>query len=130
MRPNFLFLLTASKANFKPGGTLKWKKRLVKGKAFAAAHRSNVDSQAYIFASRHVLSVIAKANSEEWKATCSSLSLKSNHKSVYSLLCSIAGSFFSSSSSSPNFSNYSFLRYQSHVPGGITFLFLLLLLPR
>ena len=30
MRPNVLFLLAASNANLKPGGPLKWKKRLVK----------------------------------------------------------------------------------------------------
>ena len=52
-------------------------------KAFAAAHRSNEDRQ-----------------------ICSSLSPKSNPKTVYSLLCSIAGSP-SSSSSSPNFPNCS-----------------------
>ena len=68
-------------------------------KAFAAAHRSDEDRQAYIFASRRASSVIAKA--EAWQTTCSSLSPKSNPKSVHSLLRSIAGSS-SSSSSSPN----------------------------
>ena len=65
-------------------------------KAFAAAHRSDEDRQAYISASRRASSVIAKA--EAWQTTCSSLS----PKSVHSLLRSIAGSS-SSSSSSPNF---------------------------
>ena len=69
-------------------------------KAFAAAHRSDEDRQAYISASRRASSVIAKA--EAWQTTCSSLSSKSNTKSVHSLLRSIAGSS-SSSSSSPNF---------------------------
>ena len=69
-------------------------------KAFAAAHRSDEDRQAYISASRHASSVIAKA--EAWQTTCSSLSPRSNLKSVHSLLRSIAGST-SSSSSSPNF---------------------------
>ena len=69
-------------------------------KAFAAAHRSDEDRQAYISASRRASSFIAKA--EAWQTTCSSLSPKSNPKSVHSLR-SIAGS----SSSSPNFPNCS-----------------------
>ena len=75
-------------------------------KAFAAAHKSDEDCQAYISASRRASSVIAKAKAEAWKTTCSSLSPKSNSKSVHSLLRSIAGSP-SSSSSSPNFPNCS-----------------------
>ena len=75
-------------------------------KAFAAAHRSDEDRHAYISASRHASSVIAKAKAEAWHTTCSSLSPKSNLKTVYSLLRSIAGSP-SSSSSSPNFPNCS-----------------------
>ena len=76
-------------------------------KAFAAAHRGDGNRQAYVFACKHASSVIATA--EAWHATCSSLSLKSNPKSVYSLLHSVAGSS-SSSSSSPNFPNCSFPR--------------------
>ena len=68
-------------------------------KAFAAAHRSDEDRQAYISAFRRTSSVIAKA--EAWQTTCSSLSSRSNPKSVHSLLRSIAGSP-SSSSSFPN----------------------------
>ena len=75
-------------------------------RAFAAADRSDEDRQAYISASRRALSVFAKAKAEAWQTTCSSLSPRSNPKSVHSLLCSIAGSP-SSSSSSPNFSNCS-----------------------
>ena len=77
-------------------------------KAFAAAHRSDEDRHAYISASRRASSVIAKAKAkaEAWQTTCSSLSPKSNPKSVYSLLRSVAGSL-SSSSSSPNFPNCS-----------------------
>ena len=75
-------------------------------KAFAAAHRSDEDRQAYISASRRTSSVIAKAKVETWQTTCSSLSPKSNPKSVHSLLRSIAGSS-SSPSSSPNFPNCS-----------------------
>ena len=78
--------------------------------AFAAAHRSDEDRRAYISAS----SVIAKAKAEAWQTTCSSLSPKSNPISVYSLLCSIAGSS-SSSSCSPNFLNYSFPRESASV---------------
>ena len=77
-------------------------------KAFASAHRSDEDRQAYISASRRASSVIAKAKAEAWQKTCSSLSPKSNPKSVHSLLRSIAGSP-SSSSSSPNFPNCSSL---------------------
>ena len=73
-------------------------------RAFAAAHRSDEDLQAYITASRRASSVIAKAKTEAWRATCSSLSPNSNPKSVHSLLRSIAGSP-SSSLSSPNFPN-------------------------
>ena len=57
-------------------------------KAFAAAQRSDEDRQAYITASRRASSVIAKAKTEAWQTTCSSLS----PKSVHSLLRSIAGS--------------------------------------
>ena len=60
-----------------------------------------------ISASRRASSIIAKA--EAWQTTCSSLSPKSNPKFVHSLLRSIAGSP-SSSSSSANFPNCSFLR--------------------
>ena len=43
-------------------------------RAFAAAHRSDKDRQAYISASRRASSVIAKAKTEAWQTTCSSLS--------------------------------------------------------
>ena len=46
-------------------------------KAFAAAHRSDEDRQAYISASRRASSVIAKAKAEVRQTTCSSLSPKS-----------------------------------------------------
>ena len=103
--------LNAAKSSF-PFGRLKhppkvwWSaevERVVseRRKAFAAAHRSDEDRQAYISASRHASSVIAKAKAEAWQTTCSSLSPNSNPKSVHSLLRSMAGSP-SSSSSSPN----------------------------
>ena len=83
-------------------------------RAFATAHRSDEDRQAYISASRCASSVIAKAKTEAWQTTCSSLSPKSNPKSVHSFLRSIAGSP-SSSSSSPNFPNYSSPRESASV---------------
>ena len=85
-------------------------------KAFAAAHRSDEDRQAYISASRRASSVIAKAKAkaEAWKTTCSFLSPRSNPKSVHSLLRSIAGSP-SSSCSSSNFPNCSSLRESASV---------------
>ena len=83
-------------------------------KAFAAAHRSDEDCQAYISASRRASSVIAKAKAEAWQTTCSFLSPKSNPKSVHSLLRSIACSP-SSSSSSPNFPNCSSSRESASV---------------
>ena len=75
-------------------------------KAFTAAHGSDEDRQTYISASRRASSVIAKTKAETWQTTCSSLSPKSNPKTVYSLLRYIASSP-SSSSSSPNFPNCS-----------------------
>ena len=85
-------------------------------KAFAAAHRSDEDHQAYISASRRASSVIAKAKTktEAWQTTCTSLLPKSIPKSVHSLLRSIAGST-SSSSSSPNFPNCSSPRKSASV---------------
>ena len=83
-------------------------------KAFATAHRSDEDRQAYISASRRASSVIAKAKAEAWHTTCTSLSPKSNPGSVRSLLRSIAGSP-SSSSSSPNFPNCSSPRESASV---------------
>ena len=83
-------------------------------KAFAASHRSDEDCQAYISAFRRTSSVIAKAEAEAWQTTCSSLSRKSNTKSVHALLRSIAGSS-SSSSSSPNFPNCSSPRESASV---------------
>ena len=66
-------------------------------KAFAAAHQSDEDCQAYISVSRRASSFIAKAKADAWQTTCSSLSPESNSKSMYFLLCSVAGSSSSSS---------------------------------
>ena len=108
--------LNAAKSSI-PFGRIKrppkaWWSAEVKGavserrKAFATAYRSNEHCQAYISASRRASSVIAKAKAEAWQTTCSSLSPKSNPKSVHTLLRSIADSS-SSSSSSRNFPNCS-----------------------
>ena len=64
--------------------------------------------------SRRASSVIVKTKAEAWQTTCSSLSPKSNPKSVHSLLRSITGSS-SSSSSSPNFPNCSSPRESASV---------------
>ena len=77
-------------------------------KAFAAAHRSDEDREACISASRRASSVIAIAKAEAWQTTCSSLSPKSNPKTVYSFLRSVAGY-------SPNFANCSLPRKQASV---------------
>ena len=83
-------------------------------KAFASAHRIDDDRQAYISAFRRASSVIAKAKTEAWQTTCSSLSPKSNPKSIHSLLRSIAGSP-SSSSFSLNLPNCSSPRESASV---------------
>ena len=63
--PNFPFLSTASNANLKPGGSAEVESAVSeRRKAFAAAHRSDQDCQAYISASRRASSVIAKAKAE------------------------------------------------------------------
>ena len=80
-------------------------------KAFAAAHRNDENRQAYISASRRASSVIAKAKAEAWQTICSSLSPRSNPKSVHSLLRSIAGS----PSLSPNFPDCSSPRESASV---------------
>ena len=83
-------------------------------KAFTAAYRSDEDCQAFISASRHASSVIARAKTEAWQTTYSSLSPKSNSKSDYAFPRSVTGSP-SSSSSSPNFLNCSSPRESASV---------------
>ena len=97
------------------GGLRRWKKWLVKdARLLLPLTEVMGDRQAYISASRCTSSVIAKAKTEAWQTTCSSLSPRSNPKSVHSLLRSIADSS-SSSSSSPNFPNCSSLRESASV---------------
>ena len=71
-------------------------------KAFATAHRSEQDRQAYIAISRYTSTVIRKAKTEAWQRTCSSLSPKTRPSAVFSLLRSIAGKS-SSPTDIPNF---------------------------
>ena len=84
MWPNLSFLSAASNAWWSAEVEQAVSERR---KAFVAAHRSDEDRQAYISASQHASSVIAKATAETWQTTCSSLS----PKSVHSLLRSTAG---------------------------------------
>ena len=127
MRPNPPFLSDSSNALIKPGGLLRWKVRLVKDTRLLLPLTEKIKiarltrlpsdlSLSYITASRRASSVIAKAKAEAWQTTGSSLSPKSNPKTVYSLLRSIAGSS-SSSSSSPNFANCSSPRESASVYG-------------
>ena len=124
----FTFLTLNTAKSFIPFGRIKcppkawWSPKVEEAvserrKTFAAAHRSDEDRQAYISASRRASSVIAKAKAEAWQTTFFSLSPRSNPKSVHSLLCSIAGSP-SSSSSSPNFPNCSSPRKSALVYAG------------
>ena len=116
MLPNLPFLSAASNNILKPGGLLRWNKRLVKDARLLLplTEVMKIARLTYISTSRRASSVIAKAKTEAWQTTCSSLSPRSNPKSAYSLLCSIAGSP-SSSSPSPNFPNCSSARESASV---------------
>ena len=85
-----------------------------KRKAFAAAHGSDKDRQAYNTASLDVLSVVAKDKAEAWQATCSSFFPKSNSKSVHALLRFVAE--YSSLSSSSLISSSVFLPGRRKIP--------------
>ena len=92
MRPNLPFLSAASNALLMPGGLLRWKKQLVKD-ARLLLPLTKVMKIARLTS----LSLDAPRQSSPrqrlaWQTTCSSLSPKSNPKSVHSLLCYIAGS--------------------------------------
>ena len=114
MRPNLPFLSAASNALLKPGGLLRWRKRLVKDARLSLPLTEVMK--------------IARLTSPPLDAPRQSsprprlrhgrrlalLSPKSNPKSVHSLLRSVAGSP-SSSSSSPNFPNCSSPRESASV---------------
>ena len=79
MRPNLPFLSAASNTLLKPGGLAVVEEAVgERGKAFAAAHTSDEDRQAYISASQRASSVIAKAKTEAWQTTCTSVSPRPN----------------------------------------------------
>ena len=115
MRPNFSFRSAASNAIPEAWWSAEVEEAVSeRRKIFAAAHRSDENRRAYISASRHASSVIAKAKAESWQAICSSLSPESNPISVYSTLCSVVGSS-SSFTSSPRESASVFAAYlRSH----------------
>ena len=108
MRPNLPFLSAPSNAILKPDGLLRWKVKLVKDARLSLSLTKVMKIIRLIspLLDAPPLLVIAKTKAETWQTTCSSLSPKSNPKTVYSLFRSIAGSP-SSSSSSPNFPNCS-----------------------
>ena len=101
MRPNLPFLPAASNTIVKPGDLLRWKERLVKD---ARLSRPLTQVMKIARLTSSLLDAPRQSSprprlSEAWQTTCSSLSPKSNPKSAYPLLYSVAGS----SSSSPNF---------------------------
>ena len=74
---------------------MRWKKRLVKDARLSlplteAMKIARLTSM--LLDGQSSWSVIAKAKAEAWQTTCSSLSPRSNPRSVHSLLRSIAGS--------------------------------------
>ena len=114
MRPNLPFFSAASYAILKPGVCWGGRSGQWKTQGFRCRLQKWWRSPGLLSASRRASSVIAKAKTEAWQTTCSSLSPKSNPKSVHSLLRYIAGSP-SSSSSPPNFPNCSTLRESASV---------------
>ena len=83
-----------------------------RGKAFAAAHRSDEYRQAYISASRCVSSVIAKAKAEAWQTTCP----EESHSSFCSSfspakLLAAASNLSSSTATGPNKVAYPMLKH-------------------
>ena len=114
MRPNLPFLSAASNAILKPGGLLRWNKRLVKD-ARLSLPLTEVMKLARL--TSPLLDVPRQSSPRprlRHGRRLALLSPKSNPKSVHSLLRSIAGSP-SSSSSSPNFPNCSSPRESASV---------------
>ena len=70
-------------------------------KAFAKAHCSK-DCQNYISISRYTSTVISKTKAKSWRKTCSSLFPKTHPSEVFSLLRSISGFPYPTSSDLPN----------------------------
>ena len=105
MRPNLPFLSAASNAILKPGGLLRWKKQLVKDVGFLLL-LTEVMKIARLTSSLLDMPRQSLPRLRIGMADDLLISPKSNSKTVYSPLRSIAGSP-SSSSSSPNFPNCS-----------------------
>ena len=99
MRPNLPFLLAASNALLKPGGLLGWKVRLVK------SARLSLPLTEVMKIARFTSLLLDAPRQSSPRPRLRHGTPKSNPLSVHSLLCYIAGSP-SSSSSSPNFPNY------------------------
>ena len=59
--------------------------------ACSVAHRSESHRLRYIDASRRASSVISRAKSATWQATCSNLSFRSDRRAVFRLLNAISG---------------------------------------
>ena len=95
MRTNLLFLSGASNANLKPGGPLKWKKRLVKYVRLSL-------SLTEVMKIMRLTSVLPRLSSPSLRHVrrLALLLPKFNPKTVYSILRSVAGS--SSSHKFPN----------------------------
>ena len=94
MRPTFAFLSAAS--NLKPGGLLKWKKRLGKDvRLFLPLIIVTLRRATLMFWSLGMTLAKAKA----WQETCLPFFPKAERKSVCFFLRSVAGSTTSSSSS-------------------------------
>ena len=110
MRPNLPFLSAASNALLKPGGLLRWNKRLVKDAGLSLPLTEVMKIARF---TSPLLDVprqsLPRPRLRHGRRLA--LSPKSNPKSVHSLLRSIAGS----SSSSPNFPNRSSPRESASV---------------
>ena len=103
MRPNLLFLSAASNALLKPGGVLRWKKRLVKDPRLLLPL---TEVMKIVRLTSRLLDAPRQSLPRPRLRHGRRLAPKSNPRPVHSLLRSIAGSS-SSSSSSPNFPNCS-----------------------
>ena len=105
MWPNLPFLLAASNALLKPGGLLRWKVRLVKDARLSQPHTEVMEIARL---TSLLLDVPRQSSPRQRHGRRLALLFHPNQtqKTVYCLLCSIAGSS-SLSSSSPNFPNCS-----------------------
>ena len=102
MRPNFPFLSAASNAILKLGGLLKWRMQSLNDARLSLPLTEVMKIVSLTSPLTDTLRLTSsKPRLRHGRRLCSSLSAKSNSKSVHSLLHFVAGS----SSSSPNFPN-------------------------